>query len=429
MSLAAPAATDTRGVELAGPFTGGTVSPARPNERAILRADVLQHLNTLSLPALQQQDAGAPAGKAGIRGSHAPQRADVHRREQRALAPHWSTLLTHFADGCEVCPERIDPELVPVRSDDETGEVFRIATLLWSVPVSHGFGRRMRYLVRDRSNGKLIGIFALGDPVFNLRARDAWIGWGVRDREARLVHVMDAYVVGAVPPYAHLLGGKLVAALIGSAEVGAAFSARYGGTTGIISGVQKTAQLAIVTTTSALGRSSLYNRLRLKEPGDQDGEQQTLVDLVRIGATQGFGHFQLSDSLFERLRRVLVDDGHAYAAGHQFGQGPNWRLRVARVSLQKVGLNPALLRHGIRRDVYAMPLASNFREFLCGTAQQPELQRPCAARIASAALERWVLPRAVRRPEYASFRREQLPEFTQCRLTTAPFTAVRAEWG
>lgn len=395
------------------------MAPACLGERAILRADVLQHLNTLRLPALQQRGTDAAAGKAGIRSSHAAQRADVHRREQRALAAHWSSLLGHFANGCEVRPEAIDPQLVPVRSDDETGELFRMATLLWSVPVSHGFGRRMRYLVRDGSNGKLIGIFALGDPVFNLRARDAWIGWGVRDREARLVHVMDAYVVGAVPPYAQLLGGKLVAALMGSAEIGAAFSARYGGTTGIISGVKKTAQLALVTTTSALGRSSLYNRLRLKEAVDQNGQQQTIVDLVRVGSTQGFGHFQLSDALFERLRQILVVDDHAYAAGHQFGQGPNWRWRVARVSLQKVGLNPALLRHGIRRDVYAMPLASNFREFLCGTALQPEFHRPCVARIASAALERWVLPRAARCPDFAGFRWEQLPEFTQCRLTMA----------
>ena len=66
----------------------------------------------------------------------------------------------------------------------------------------------MRFLVRDRSNDKLIGIFALGDPVFNLKARDEWIGWDVNDRRDRLVHVMDAFVVGAVPPYAQLAQGR-----------------------------------------------------------------------------------------------------------------------------------------------------------------------------------------------------------------------------
>ena len=52
------------------------------------------------------------------------------------------------------------------------GDLFRAATLLWSVPVSRGYGRRMRYLVMDESNNKLIGLFALGDPVFNLKSRD-----------------------------------------------------------------------------------------------------------------------------------------------------------------------------------------------------------------------------------------------------------------
>jgi hypothetical protein len=87
-------------------------------------------------------------------------------------------------------------------------------SLTWAVPVSHGFGRRLRYLVWDRHNGKLIGLMAIGDPVFNLSVRDKLIGWNSHARGERLVNIMDAYVLGAVPPYNMLLGGKLVAALI-----------------------------------------------------------------------------------------------------------------------------------------------------------------------------------------------------------------------
>ena len=53
----------------------------------------------------------------------------------------------------------------------------------------------------------------------NLSARDDWIGWTHEDRSKRLVHVMDAYVVGALPPYSYLIGGKMVAALMASQEV------------------------------------------------------------------------------------------------------------------------------------------------------------------------------------------------------------------
>ena len=62
---------------------------------------------------------------------------------------------------------------------------------------------------------------------------------------------MDAYVVGAVPPYNEILGGKLVASLIGSAEVSQAFSQKYGNVTGIISGQNKSAKLVLVTITSS----------------------------------------------------------------------------------------------------------------------------------------------------------------------------------
>jgi len=37
--------------------------------------------------------------------------------------------------------------------------------------VSRGYGRQ-RFLIWDQSNEKLIGLIALGDPVFNLRVRD-----------------------------------------------------------------------------------------------------------------------------------------------------------------------------------------------------------------------------------------------------------------
>lgn len=307
-------------------------------------------------------------------------------------------------------PDEIEPELVPVVADQYTGYLFRLATLLWSVPVSHGYGRRIRYLVRDRSNGKLIGIFALGDPVFNLSCRDAWIGWTVDDRRARLVNLMDAYVVGAVPPYSGLLGGKLVASLIGSAEVSRGFASKYGAATGIISGLQKRAQLALVTVTSALGRSSLYNRLRLRASADEGGEAPFLVNLERIGATKGFGHFQVSDELFERMRALLAAEGHPYANGHRYGDGPNWRLRIVRVGLTRLGLDDELTRHGITREVYAMAMSDMARAFLRGEVEDPEIDRPSVEEIGRAAVQRWIVPRAKLRPEFREFRREHLRE-------------------
>lgn len=92
------------------------------------------------------------------------------------------------------------------------------------------------------------------DPVFNLVARDRYIGWTADDRRKRLVHVLDANVLGAIPPYNTLLGGKLVASLVATTEVRDVFADKYSGVRGPISGKVKPAVLAMVTTASALGQ-------------------------------------------------------------------------------------------------------------------------------------------------------------------------------
>jgi hypothetical protein len=332
---------------------------------------------------------------------------DLHRLSRRSrnsadrffVKDRAFALLRHFADGKEVTPAAVEPELVEVAPGTDEADLFRLATLLWSVPVSGGFGRRLRFLVKDRHNDKIIGVFALGDPVFNLNARDEWVGWSAADRRERLVHVMDAYVAGAVPPYAQLIGGKLVAALMTSQEVMRAYERKYLGRTSVIEGVQHRARLVLLTTTSALGRSSLYNRLVLP-----NGPR-----FVRVGVTKGFGHFHLSGHLFELMRRYLKQRRHPYASGNRFGMGPNWKLRVARAALEAAGFDSGdVLRHGIEREVYGAPLARNWKEILQGVHHRVHSNCLSVAAIAAFCRERWLIPRSLRDPTYLAVTRASI---------------------
>jgi hypothetical protein len=135
-----------------------------------------------------------------IRSLHLSDKTQRLEREAAFVRDQFSTLSCYFADGNDINPRKFLPILRPVEPNSEHAALFRFATLLWSVPVSRGFGRRTRFLVFDEHNGKLIGLFALGDPVFNLRARDQFIGWDHCTRADRLYHVMDIFVLGAVPP-------------------------------------------------------------------------------------------------------------------------------------------------------------------------------------------------------------------------------------
>ena len=367
---------------------------------ASLKHRFRRHLKSLGFHKAEDGTLVPPGtGKDVVRTIHSAQRNDRLEASQAFLSERASNLFEYFASGEDVDPARISPILQPISSDTWEGDLFRLASLTWSVPVSNGFGRRLRFLVWDNHNGKLIGIIAIGDPVFNLSVRDKLIEWNAQARGERLVNIMDAYVLGALPPYNALLGGKLVACLVRSRDVYDHFSKTYGKTTGIISGQQKKARLLAVTTSSSMGRSSVYNRLKL-------GRTEYFSP---IGYTGGWGHFHIPDSLFADLRDYLREIGHSYADHHQFGEGPNWRMRTTRAALEALGFNDDLLRHGIEREVFLSQLADNALKLLRTGKGKPDLSSLLSADdVSKLAVERWILPRSERRPEFKAWKRENI---------------------
>ncbi|WP_230945240.1 Druantia anti-phage system protein DruA [Burkholderia cepacia] len=336
-----------------------------------------------------------------IRRLHAPQRREILKGQKEFIARKLPKLQDYFASGGDVSVGSIKPRIERVASGTWQADLFRLASLTWSVPVSSGFGRRLRYLVWDDSNGKLIGIFAIGDPVFNLSARDNHIGWGGADRVNRLVNIMDAYVLGAVPPYNMVLGGKLVACLVRSRDVYEEFAAVYGNSRGIISNALKKPKLLAVTTSSSMGRSSVYNRLKLAG----------VPYFQSLGYSGGWGHFHVPDNLFVDLREYLRDMGHPYADTHEYGDGPNWRIRMIRAALSELGFKGDVLRHGIQREVFISYLADNAVTLLQTGKGRPQLETlRSVAEIGDLALDRWMIRRAETRQEFSEWSVEMLPQ-------------------
>lgn len=330
--------------------------------------------------------------KTAVRSLHAHFKED-RLAEEGSFVKKWYPEISHyFASGSDIDPAKIDPYPVVVHTDAHAA-LFRIASLWWSIPVSQGYGRRFRILVFDRSNGKLFGLLALTDPVFNLRMRDTWVGWDVRARERMLAHVMDACVLGAVPPYNSLLGAKFVSLLAASDFVRKVFMRRYQDKRSVIAKRKFDGRLALVTTTSALGSSSILNRLR-----------HGSVEVFRhVGFTEGYGHFHLANGTFEKIRSYLKNCQDREAQRYKFGSGPNYRIRVVRHALAHLDLPPNLLRHGIRRGVYVAPLARNTAAFLNGTAKKLLWYHRPLPDIVNLWRERWLLPRAARDSSYLSF--------------------------
>jgi hypothetical protein len=198
---------------------------------ASLKKRLRRHLKSLGFHKADDGIFAPPdAGKEVIRTIHSAQRDDRLALNRGFISANFSGLLKYFASGKDVDVDRISPILQRISGGTWEGDLFRLAALTWSVPVSNGFGRRLRYLVWDDHNNKLIGIIAIGDPVFNLSVRDTLIDWDAKARGERLVNVMDAYVLGALPPYNSLLGGKMVACLLRSRDIYNDFAKAYGQT-------------------------------------------------------------------------------------------------------------------------------------------------------------------------------------------------------
>ncbi|MGE8626403.1 Druantia anti-phage system protein DruA [Achromobacter denitrificans] len=372
------------------------------SREALLKRRLRRHLANLGYSRAQNGELKAPGEtKEIIRQLHSPQRQEILQTQASFIVKKLPLLLQYFASGPDVSVADIRPRIERVCGNTWQADLFRLASLTWSVPVSSGFGRRLRYLVWDDNNGKLIGVFAIGDPVFNLSVRDRHIGWAGADRADRLVNLMDAYVLGAVPPYNMLLGGKLVSCLIRSKDVYDEFAAVYGGSQGIISSKFKGARLLAVTTSSSMGRSSVYNRLKLS--GVQYFES--------LGYSGGWGHFHVPEALFAELREYLREIGHPYADTHEYGNGPNWRIRTIRAAMSRLGFKGDVLKHGIKREVFISLFAENSLRILKSGSGKPNVESLLSvAEIGDLAVNRWMVGRAESRPQYLDWSHEMLPQ-------------------
>lgn len=220
------------------------------------------------------------------------------------------------------------------------------------------------------------------------------------------VEVMDITVCGAVAPYNHLLGGKLVSLLMASPEVRAEYARRYKTASSIIASsmagraVVRPPRLVLLGTTSLYGIApSQYNRLKM--PADAaGGAKATTLTFECLGRTAGYGSYHFSRETLAALEPLLGRLQRGRPVNSIFGEGVNPKLRKVRAALDAIGLpSNLLLQHGSPRLVYGIALASNFREILLGLKSRPAYvipdRRDATARIVDFWRTRWLSNRVM----------------------------------
>ncbi|MEU0412100.1 Druantia anti-phage system protein DruA [Streptomyces griseorubiginosus] len=381
------------------------------DEAGALRERVLDHLREQGFTVTNDRLITPVTGdKNKLRALHAGAVAANKEKSAGTLSRKESSFLSRLADGRSISVNAISPKLVLIEDRRSfEGLLWRWCSLHWSIPVSSGYGRRLRFLVLDEAHDNAVmGLIGLADPVFALRPRDEWIGWDAKTRGQRLTSVMDAFVLGAVPPYNALRAGKLMGLLATSSEVRDAFDLRYRNRKTTINQRDPDARLSLLTTTSALGRSSVYNRLTRPDSG---------LAFHPVGYTNGSGDFHFSGNIYSELADFAASvnvDGNSHAHARWKSSGPRNRREVIQRALEALGLDSRSLRvHGVRRQVFAAPLVSNAQAYLSEGAEPAWATYP-ADELAEYWSRRWAEPRAARDDAWRHFDRESWRLYGSC---------------
>lgn len=305
-------------------------------------------------------------------GDKSKQRALLLRRKAEIVQPQQEWLDNHndlLKDCCrQELPRGYIPKslrFVPCR-EQWHHDLWRAVKLThWSMPPNEYVGRRLRVLVFD--GDYLIGLIGLASCIWGLTARDKWIGWDVNQKTENIDYVVDAYVLGAIPPYnGEYRGSKLLAYLTSSEEIREIWRDRYG-----------YSPAAIVTTT-LFGHSAVLNRV--KHGG---------INLWRsLGYTRGLGTMHFSRLTMNLAKQLLAQ--HHIDVPDRIINAPNWKLRQMRTAIELVGLKAEkYLYHGYRRGIYLTEYAENTREFLVGKSKRLKLRHYKMDNLVESWLRTW----------------------------------------
>ena len=293
-------------------------------------------------------------------------------------------------DGSDIIPEKISLELREVQSDSFEEILLKWWNLIWwSIPYQRSYGRQMRFLLWDTTHDAPFGLICLQSPVLKISVRDNYLRIPKKQLDIWVNKSMNAQRLGALPPYNELLGGKMVALALTCNEIRELYRKKYKNCVSIIKKRKLEPELLFITTTSAFGKSSLYNRLKY------NGE----VVAQSLGYTQGSGTFHIPENLYEEILDFLKDKGIDTRRG--YGHGPSRKLKLITLGLKYLGLSK-FEYHGIKREFYLFPLVKNLKDVIQKKQEPIWIDRPFD-NLVTYWKERWAIPRAERMPEWKKF--------------------------
>ena len=322
---------------------------------------------------------------------HAHKRHEQLKLHRNFLLENYKNIKKYSVDGKKLNPSDIKLKLIEVKSGSLESDIFLWWNLIWwSVPFDRPIGRQMKFLIWDEGHNSPFGLIGLQSPPLRSSVRDEFLKLNSReDIEYWINQSMYGQRIGALPPYNELLGGKMVGLALTSNEVRKAYEKKYEGRKTLMKKREIPNKLLFITTTSAYGKSSVYERINYKD------EKVSKF----IGFTAGKGTFHISQELYEEALKYLEQKGINTERG--YGTGPSRKLELLGSAFRFLDI-PKFTFHNIKRGYYYFPLAKNVDNVIHKNKRAVCYNRPFN-KLSDYWKERWCIPRSERTQAWKNF--------------------------
>jgi hypothetical protein len=312
------------------------------------------------------------------------------RIQQRFLQDSMSLVEKYLVNGRDIDPAKIELELRVAEEGTIEYILYRWWNLVWwSVPYQRAYGRQMRFIVWDKTHNAPFGLIGLQSPVLKMAVRDAYLNIPKEDLDYVINQSLQAQRLGALPPYNQLLGGKMVGLALTSNELRNEYRKKYQNVQTILAGRVIEPRLLFITTTSAFGRSSIYNRLRFNDE----------KVAISLGYTKGAGTFHVTEELYSEIQKFLrrrnID------VNTTFGYGPSRKVKLLDQAFTLLNLGEYHY-HNLPREFFIFPIAKNLNNVISKNVRPVYFQRPLSE-LVQYWRNRWAIHRAERNEQWRDF--------------------------
>lgn len=277
--------------------------------------------------------------------------------------------------------EEMQPRIIPVKqgsAEDTDWLMLRVFTSTFQFDQNPG--RFVKFVVKDETSGKYLGVVSISSDVISISCRDEWIGW---DKDVKLGGKLNNSAIGSciVPtqPFGYnFLGGKLVASMLVTQAVADVWEKLYDDV------------LVGLTTTSLYGGHSMYQRIPFWK---------------ELGKSKGAISIKPDDDVYEEwhhwIKENMKQDYQERILSKDTSNGPvtGIKQQILNLIFKAVGVSQSKYKHGFERGVYYATRYENTREFLRGEITKEQLIKSTKLTKDVDSVLDWWKPKAIARYE------------------------------